>query len=57
MANFLSPEHLGVMRPTKEQVRRWMDERRLSALPPPPLHEIRRQLGWQIFHQAKRLVR
>lgn len=57
MATFLCQQHVGVVRPTKEQVRRWLDERRLSSLPPPPLQEIRRQLGWQLFHQAKRLVR
>lgn len=57
MATFLGLHRADTMRPTKEQVRRWMDERRRSMLPPPPSAEIRHQLGWAVFHRAKRLVR
>lgn len=57
MATFLGLHHAGTMRPTKEQIRRSMDERRQSLSPPPPTTEIRHQLGWAVFHRAKRLVR
>jgi len=32
--------------PTKEQIRHYMQQRRLAHRPPPPLKEIRRLLGW-----------
>ena len=34
-------------RPTKEQVRAWLAERRQAAQPLPSGDQIRRQLGWQ----------
>ncbi|HCY61681.1 MAG TPA: hypothetical protein DHV59_02315 [Oxalobacteraceae bacterium] len=35
-----------VHRPTKEQVRQWLAERRLSHAPLPDAALIRHQLGW-----------
>jgi hypothetical protein len=32
--------------PTKEQIRRYMLARQADHSPPPPINEIRRQLGW-----------
>lgn len=32
--------------PTKEQVRQYLVERQAAHTPPPPMEEIRRQLGW-----------
>lgn len=40
--------------PTKEQVRKWMQERRQQHTPPPTPEEIRRQLGWQLGPNNKR---
>lgn len=57
MANSLISHHGVVTRPTKEQVRRWMDERQRSSQPPPSLTEIRRQLGWELVHPAARMAR
>jgi hypothetical protein len=36
-----------VHRPTKEQVRQWLAERRLSHAPLPDADHIRHQLGWE----------
>jgi len=35
--------------PTKEQVRHYMALRQTQNCPPPSIHEIRRQLGWQVL--------
>lgn len=32
--------------PTKEQIRHYMQQRRLARRPPPSMKEIRRLLGW-----------
>lgn len=50
MDTFASRHPVSVIRPTKEQVRRWMEDRRCSSLPPPSQSEIRRQLGWELVH-------
>ena len=35
------------MKPTKEQVRAYMERRQAQHQPPPSRQEIRRQLGWE----------
>jgi hypothetical protein len=35
-----------INRPTKEQVRQWLAERRSGGQPPPTCEQIRRTLGW-----------
>jgi len=37
------------IRPTKFEVRQYMERRFHSTKSPPPLEEIRRQLGWRIL--------
>lgn len=34
--------------PNKEAVRKWMQERQAQRTAPPPIEEIRRQLGWDL---------
>ena len=34
--------------PTKEEVRRYMQQRQAERRPPPDLKQIRRQLGWEL---------
>lgn len=36
------------MAPTKEQVRVWMNERRVATTPPPVPEQVRRELGWDM---------
>lgn len=36
-----------IIRPTKEQVRAWLAERRQHGLPLPSCEQIRSQLGWE----------
>ncbi|HEX8604871.1 MAG TPA: hypothetical protein VF774_19660 [Pseudoduganella sp.] len=36
-----------INRPTKEQVRVWLAERRQHSLPLPSCEQIRSQLGWE----------
>jgi hypothetical protein len=46
------------IKPAKEQVREWLREGIAQHRPPPDLHEIRRQLGWDLKeeeYQAHRL--
>lgn len=38
--------------PSKEQVRAYMAERRVSQQPPQTPEEIRRQLGWGLMQQS-----
>lgn len=40
-------------KPSKEQVREYMERRIESFTPPPSLKDIRRQLGWELAEQAK----
>jgi hypothetical protein len=40
-------------KPTKEQVREYMERRQVAHTPPPSRDEIRRQLGWDLV-QAER---
>lgn len=42
-----------LVRPTKEQVRAWLAERRQAGLPPPDCEQIRRQLGWRAGASAE----
>lgn len=39
--------------PTKEQVRQYMEQRQSAQSPPPPIEEIRRQLGWGLVETAR----
>ena len=39
------------IKPAKEQVREWLKEGIAQHRPPPDLHEIRRQLGWDLKEQ------
>jgi hypothetical protein len=39
--------------PTKEVVRRYMQQRQADHCPPPDMKQIRRQLGWDLL-EAKR---
>jgi hypothetical protein len=39
--------------PTKEEVRRYMQQRQAEHLPPPDLQQIRRQLGWELAALAQ----
>jgi hypothetical protein len=44
-----------VAQPSKEQVRAYLENRRMEHKMPPSLEEIRRQLGWdlsEITHQG-----
>lgn len=41
-------------RPTKQQVREWMESRTHQPEPPPTPEEIRRQLGWELFPELRR---
>lgn len=40
-------------KPTKEQVREYMERRIESPKPPPSIKEIRRQLGWELAEMAR----
>jgi ribosomal protein S24E len=37
----------GVAEPSKESVREWLHRRRDAGAPPPPIEQIRRELGWE----------
>lgn len=37
-----------ITKPSKEQVRTFMEQRRHTPAPPPSIAEIRRQLGWHL---------
>ena len=41
-------------RPTKEQVREYMERRQVAHKPPPSRDEIRRQLGWDLVEMARK---
>jgi hypothetical protein len=43
--------------PRKEAVRQYMQQRQAERTPPPPLDEIRRQLGWPMLEAERRAVR
>lgn len=42
--------------PTKEEVRKWMQQRQKQPAPPPTPADIRRQLGWELEPNNKRAV-
>lgn len=42
------------IRPTKEQVRAWLAERRQAGQPPPNCEQIRRRMGWWRGDEADR---
>lgn len=35
-------------KPSKEEVRVWMQQRRSEKTPPPNIEQIRRELGWKL---------
>ncbi len=35
-------------KPSKEEVRVWMQQRRSEKTPPPNIEQVRRELGWQL---------
>lgn len=37
-----------VKKPTKEQIRLYMEQRQAERKVPPPIEEIRRRLGWSL---------
>jgi hypothetical protein len=39
--------------PTKHQVRDYMQSRVTQKTPPPPIEEVRRQLGWGLVASGK----
>jgi hypothetical protein len=39
--------------PTKEQVRDYMDRRKVEHQPPPTQEEIRRELGWDLIKMER----
>lgn len=42
-------------KPTKELVRKWLQQRRLQSCPPPSIEEIRLALGWkdaEVMHEG-----
>lgn len=39
--------------PTKDQVRAFLKSRQKAHKPPPPIAEIRRQLGWDLVIKEK----
>lgn len=40
--------------PTKEQVRKWMEQRQVEHKPPPTPEQIRTELGWDLIKVEKR---
>jgi hypothetical protein len=40
-------------KPTKQQVREYMERRQAEHTPPPSRDEIRRQLGWDLIAQQR----
>jgi hypothetical protein len=41
-------------KPTKEQVREYMERRQAAHTPPPSRDEIRRQLGWDLIEAERK---
>jgi hypothetical protein len=41
-------------KPTKEQVREYMERRQAEHTPPPSRDEIRRQLGWDLIRDERK---
>jgi len=37
--------------PSKEVVRKWIQQRTKSSTPPPSIEQIRRELGWGLVHK------
>jgi hypothetical protein len=42
------------VKPTKEQVREYMERRQAQHQPPPSREEIRRQLGWDLIKMERK---
>jgi len=41
------------IKPTKEQVRQYMNQRQAERKPPASIEEIRQQLGWKLLSNTK----
>lgn len=41
------------MQPTKEQTRKWLQERSTAKTPPPSPEQIRKELGWELSPNNK----
>lgn len=44
---------VNTVKPTKEQVREYMERRQEQHQPPPTQEEIRRQLGWDLIEMER----
>lgn len=44
---------MAATQPSKEQVRVFMERRRVARTPPPEPAEIRRQLGWNMLYNIE----
>jgi hypothetical protein len=44
---------VNTVKPTKEQVRDYMDRRRAEHKPPPTQEEIRRRIGWELIEMER----
>lgn len=41
------------MQPTKEQLRKWLQNRSTAKVPPPNPEQIRHELGWDLLPNNK----
>jgi hypothetical protein len=46
-------EMVNTSKPSKEQVREYMERRQAQHQPPPSCQEIRRQLGWELVEAER----
>lgn len=42
-----------INKPSKEQVRKWLKQRRLKTEPPPDIEQIHRELRWESAEKIK----
>jgi len=43
-------------KPSNEQVRSWMRQRKVERTPPPAPEQIRRELGWQLVEAQREMT-
>lgn len=43
----------GIVKPSKEQVREWLRQRRTESQAPPDCEQIRRELGWCLLEAER----
>lgn len=41
-----------IKKPSKEEIRVWLQQRRFKAAPPPDIEQIRLELGWDMASAA-----